>query len=120
MLYLLCYYLIYLLPNNSTSSNASIADYAGDKLFISICKDPNAAFFHLLSCINDMQNRFNIWCVKLNANKPSRIIITLRRNVSPQVLSIVFLFRFPKNVNNCRFNRSRTTDGGLLTFTPKK
>uniref|UniRef100_A0A2S2N814 Putative RNA-directed DNA polymerase n=1 Tax=Schizaphis graminum TaxID=13262 RepID=A0A2S2N814_SCHGA len=63
----------------------SLATFADDTCIISSDPDIITSTENLQSHLNDLQNWFNLWRIKINENKSSHITFTLRPNTSPSV-----------------------------------
>jgi len=81
-----------------TSPKTYVADYADDKILIAIYKNHDIASFHLQSHLNDMQNWFYKWRVKLIKNKSFRTTFTLRKK-HLKYISTMFRFQPVQNQN---------------------
>lgn len=69
-----------------TSPNTSVADYADDKVIISINDDPSLASAYLQTHLGMMERWYTKWKFKVNQNKSVHTTFTLRQAPCPRVL----------------------------------
>jgi hypothetical protein len=68
-----------------TSPNTIVADYADDKLIISINESPIVASHNLQNHISLMETWYNNWRIKVNQTKPNHTTFTLELGQCPAV-----------------------------------
>jgi hypothetical protein len=68
-----------------TSSNTTLGTFAADIAILSVHEEPDIAASNLQHYLSALQNYFEKWCIKINANKSCYIIFTFHKRPTPDV-----------------------------------
>jgi hypothetical protein len=68
-----------------TSSNTNLGTFADDQAILSIHEEPDIAASDLQHHLSALQNWFEKWRIKINANKSCYITFTVRKLPTPDV-----------------------------------
>lgn len=71
--------------DQTTSDNTIVADYADDKLIISINQNPIVASLNLQNHLSLMETWYNNWRIKVNQTKSNHTTFTLKQGHCPPV-----------------------------------